>query len=95
MDDHVFFTVFSYFDKCRPEIADDFIYTVAVAVDLVGMDVRVKFVDSALDKGLIIKLVTGWSRFTHLHAVLNCSLQPTGSSWPRHIRHVYVTDCLR
>ena len=46
----------------------------------VGMDVHVKFGDSVLIRGRIIRLVAGSSRFTHLHAVFNRSLQPAGSS---------------
>ena len=38
----VFSTVFSNFEKCRPEVVDDVISD--VAVDQVGMDVRVKLV---------------------------------------------------
>ena len=56
------------------------------------MDVGVKFGDSTLNIGLIIRLVAGWSRFTDLYALFSCSLQPTGSSWTRHIQPVYVTD---
>ena len=59
------------------------------------MDVWVKFGDYTLNVGLIIRLylfIAGWSRYTHQHADFNCSLQANGSSWPRHLRHVYVTD---
>ena len=38
---------FSNFDKCRPEGADDVISS--VAVDKVGIDIRVKFGDSTLN----------------------------------------------
>ena len=31
------------------------------------MDDRVKFSDSTLNRGLIIRLVASWSRFTHFH----------------------------
>ena len=84
------FCCFSNFDKCRLEVAYDVISSVPVGS--VGMDVLVKFGESMLNRGLIIRLVADWCRFTHLHAVFNCSLHPTGSSWLRHIRHVYVTD---
>ena len=40
---------FSNFDKCRPEAVDDVIS--GVAVNKVGMDVRVKFGDSAFETG--------------------------------------------
>ena len=51
---------FSNFDKYRPEVPDDFISTVAV-VEWVGMDVRLKFGNSTLSRGLIIlRLVTGF-----------------------------------
>ena len=73
-------------------MADDVISSAAVYY--VGMDAHVKFGDSIFNGDRIIRLVAGWSHFTHLHAVFNCSLQPTGSSKPRHIwqMYVYVTD---
>ena len=51
-----------------------------VAVDQVGMDVRVKFCDSTLNSGWIIHLFAGWTSFTHFCAVFNCILVPTESS---------------
>ena len=45
--------VFSNFEKCRPGVADAVISS--VALDQVGMDVRVKFGDSTLNRGLIIR----------------------------------------
>ena len=52
-----------------------------------------KFGDSRLNRGRIILLVAGRSRSTHFCAVFNCTLQPTGSSLPCHIRQVYEADC--
>ena len=43
------------------------------------MDSRVKFGDSRLNGGQIIRLFAGQTRFTHFRAVFNCILQPTGS----------------
>ena len=57
-----------------PEAASDFIS--GVAVTYANVDVRLKFADSWLNKGRIIRLVADWFRFTHLHAVFSCSLQP-------------------
>ena len=37
------------FDKCRPEVADDLLYS--VAIDSVGMDVRVTFGEFGLNGG--------------------------------------------
>ena len=84
--DSAFSAAFSNFDRCRPEVAD--VVISSVAVEQVGLDVHAKVGHYTLNMGLIIRLVAGWSRFTHLHAVFNSSLQPTGSSWPRYIRHV-------
>ena len=58
------------------KVADD----VIVAVDQVGVDVHVKFADSTLDRGQVSRLVAGWSRFTHSHAVFCYSLQRTRDS---------------
>ena len=71
----IFRCFFSKFDKCRPEVADDVISS--GAIDQNSRDIRVKFSDSTLNKGLIIRLVAGWSP---LHAVFNFSLQPTENS---------------
>ena len=52
-----------------------------VAVDQVGMDVRVKFGNSILNNGRIIQLVTSHTSFTHFCAVFNCILRSSGSSY--------------
>ena len=36
--------------------------------------------DLASSHGRIMHLYSGWTHFTHLHTVFNCSLQPTGST---------------
>ena len=74
---HVRQFFFPNFDICRRKYCD---VISGVGKDWVGMDVRVKFSDSALNSCRIIRLVTGRSRFAHLHVVFNSSLQPTGSS---------------
>ena len=56
----IFGCFFSNFDKCRPEVADDFKSN--VAVQQFGMDVCMKFSNSTLNRGLIIRLVAGWSQ---------------------------------
>ena len=45
------FRPFSNLDKCRPQVAGDVIS--GVVLDLVGMDVSVKFGDSMLNSGRI------------------------------------------
>ena len=55
-------------------VADDIISSLPIYS--VGIGVLVKFDDSSLNRGIIIRLVAGRSRFTHLHAVFNCSLRP-------------------
>ena len=45
---------FSNFDHCRPQVAEDIIF--GVAVEKVGMDVHVKFGDSPLNSGQITQL---------------------------------------
>ena len=45
--------------NCRLEVVGDAISGVVV-VDQVGVDIRVKFGDSRLNRGPIIRLVTGW-----------------------------------
>ena len=66
------------FNGLRPEAADDIIF--GVAVYYAGMNIRVKFGDSAFNSGLIIKFFAGRTRFTHCCAVFNWILHPTGSS---------------
>ena len=48
----------TYFNKCRPEVAVDFIS--GVAVDWIGMDVRAKVGDSKLNGGDWKQLVTSY-----------------------------------
>ena len=57
------------FHKCRPEVADDVISS--AAIDLVGVDVRVKFSDSGLNGGRISLL---FGRPDPFNAFL-CSIQ--------------------
>ena len=47
--------VFSNFEKCRPEVADDVVS--GVAVEKIGMDVHVKFGASMLNSSRIIGLL--------------------------------------
>ena len=77
LSDTAFSAVFSNFDKCRQEVADDVIFC-AVEGD-VGMDVSVKVLDSTLNSGRIIRLIADRTRFAHFCAVVNCILEPTGS----------------
>ena len=42
------------------------------------MDVRVKFSDSMLKCGQIIRLFAGHTRFTHVCVIFTCIFQPTG-----------------
>ena len=69
------FGLFSNFDKCRQEVADDIIF--GVDKEYVGMDIRVLFGDSTLNSDQITRLVAGCSRFTHFCAVVSCILQPS------------------
>ena len=64
-----FSAVSSKFEKCRLEVADDVIS--GLAVDQVSMDVHVKFGDSMLNSGQIIRLFASCARFTHFCGVLN------------------------
>ena len=64
-----------------------------VAVDLVGIDDRVKFGDSMLNSGQIIQLFAGHTRFTHFCTEFNSILRQIGSRWGRHIRYVCGPDC--
>ena len=43
-----------------------------VAVDYVGMKVRVKYNDSSLNSDRIIRLCAGRTRFVHVCAAFNC-----------------------
>ena len=63
-----FSAVFFNFEKYRPEVADDVIS--GVTVDKVGMNVSVKFGDSVLNSGQIIRLFASRIRFTHFCAVM-------------------------
>ena len=67
-----FSVVFSNVERCRQEVADDVVSD--VAVDYVGMGVRVKFGDSMLNSGRIIQLFVGRTRFTQFCAGFNCIL---------------------
>ena len=58
------------------EVADDVMFGVIE----VSMVVRVKFGDSTLNSGRIIRLVAGHTRFMHFCAVFHCMLQLTGNS---------------
>ena len=71
------FDRFSNFDKCKRDVAGDFVSSMAVGQ--VGVNVAAKFGDYMLSNGRIIRLL-GWSDAFHaLFAVFNCILQPTGS----------------
>ena len=73
------FCRFLNFHKCPTEVDGEVIS--GVTVDTVGMGVRVKFCDSRLNSGRVIKILAGQIRFTYFCAIFNCILQPTGSRW--------------
>ena len=60
---------FTNFDRCRAQVASDFIS--GVAVGYVRMDVLVKLDDSRLSSGRIIRLFAGRTRFMHFCAAFN------------------------
>ena len=70
--------VFSIFDIYRLEVADDVI--TGVAVEQVDMDVRGKFEVYTLNNGKLFRLLAQPNPFSHICAVFNCVLQPTGRS---------------
>ena len=72
-----FSAVFRTFGRCRPKAAGGVMS--GVAVQQVGLDVRVQYGASKLNSGRIISLFAGRTRFTHFYAVFNCILQPTGN----------------
>ena len=73
------FGCFPSFDKCRSEVAGDVISS--VAVEYIGMDVRVTFGESGLNSGRIIGLFEGpYPFYARSCPVFNCILQPTRSN---------------
>ena len=43
-----------------------------MAVDLAGVDTHVKFGDSRLNSGIIIRHFLSWAHFVHFYVVFNC-----------------------
>ena len=61
----------------RTEMADDVIS--CAVIHSVGLNVCVKFGDSMLNMGQIIRHFPDRTRFAHFCAVFNCRLRPTES----------------
>ena len=58
----------------KPTMADD---VSDEAVDSFGVDVRVKYDDSALNSDRVVRVFVDRIRFTHFCVVFTCILQPT------------------
>ena len=65
---------FSNFDKCQPEVADEIIFS--ATVNLVCLDIRVKFGDSRPNYSILCQLHPLYA----VNAVFGCILWPTRNS---------------